>query len=57
VPEAVHASERGVVGGEEVGSVCEYGEEEAVGDPVTGEGPYARSWGGEALDEGEDCLG
>ena len=27
VPEAVHAPEHGVVRGEEVGSVCEYGEE------------------------------
>jgi len=34
VPEAVHASERGGVRSEEVGSIREYGEEEAVGYTV-----------------------
>ena len=57
VPEAVHASERGVVRSEEVSSVCEYGEEEAVGNAVAEEGPDICPWGGKALDEGEDRLG
>jgi len=57
VPEAVHASERGVVWGEEVRPVSEYGEEEAAGDAVAEEGPDAGPWGGEAFDEGEDSLG
>ena len=34
VPEAVHASERSGVRGEEVGTIGEYGEEEALGDAV-----------------------
>jgi len=37
VPEAVHASERSVVRGEEVCTICEYGEEEATGDAVAEE--------------------
>jgi len=57
MPEAVHASEHGVVWGEVVGSVTEYGKEEAVGDTVAEEGSDACPWGGNALDEGEDCLG
>jgi len=57
VPEAVHASEHGVVGDEEVSSLCEYGEEEPDGDTVAEEGSDACPWGGEAFDEGEDCLG
>ena len=57
VPEAIHASERSIVRGEEVGSVGEYREEEAVGNTVAEEGSDACSWGGEAFDEGEDGLG
>ena len=57
VPEAVHASERSMVGGEEVGSVGEYREDEAVGTSVAEEGSHGGSWGREALDEGEDGLG
>jgi len=57
VPEAVHAPERRIVRGEEVGSVGEYREEEAVGDTVTKEGSDTSSWRGESLDEGEDSLG
>jgi len=57
VPEAIHASERSVVWGEEVGSVSEYGKEEAIGNAVAEEGSDAPSGGGEALDEGEDSLG
>jgi len=57
VPEAVHASERGVVWGEEVRPIGEYGEEEAAGDAVAKEGPDAGSWGEEAFDEGQDSLG
>jgi len=57
VPEAVHASERGGVWGEEVGSVSEYGREEAVGNAVRVEGSNASSLRGEAFDEGEDGLG
>jgi len=57
VPEAVHASERGVIRGKEVSSICEYGEEDAVGDTVAEEGSDARPRGGEELDEGKDCLG
>ena len=57
VPEAVHASERSIVRGQEVGSIGEYREEEAVGDAVAEEGSDASSWGREALDEAEDCLG
>jgi len=34
VPEAVHASERGVCRGEEVGAIREYGAEETGGDAV-----------------------
>jgi len=34
VPEAVHASDRGGVWSEEVGPICKYGEEEAIGDAV-----------------------
>ena len=37
VPEAVHASERSVVRGEEVYTISEYGEEEATGDAVAEE--------------------
>jgi len=57
VPEAVHASERSVVWCEEVCSVSEYGEEEATGDAMAEERADAGPWGGEAFDEGEDCLG
>jgi len=57
VPEAVHASERSVVWGEEVYSVSEYGEEEATGNAMAEERSDAGPWGGEAFDEGEDCLG
>jgi len=57
VPEAVHASERSVVRGEEVCSIGEYGEEEGTGDAVAAEGSDAGPWGGEAFDEGKDCLG
>jgi len=56
VPEAVPASERGVVRGEEGGSVCEYGEEEALGNTVAEERPDACPGGGEALDKGKDRL-
>jgi len=56
VPEAVDASERSIVRGEEVGSVGEYGEEEAFGNTVAEEGSDACSWGGEAFDKGEDGL-
>jgi len=56
VPEAVHASERGIVWGEEVRPVSEYGEEEAAGNAVAEEGPDTGPWGGEAFDEGEDSL-
>jgi len=35
MPEAVHAPEGGVVRGEEVGAICEYGAEETGGDAVT----------------------
>jgi len=34
VPEAVYASDRGGVWSEEVGTICEYGEEEAAGNAV-----------------------
>ena len=57
VPEAVHASDRTVVWGEEVCSVSEYGEEEATGNAMAEERSDAGPWGGEAFDEGEDCLG
>jgi len=57
VPEAVHASERSIVGGEEVCTIGEYGEEETTGDAVAEERPDAGPWGGEAFDEGEDGLG
>jgi len=57
VPEAVHACERCIVRGEEVGSVGKYREEEAVGNAVAEEGSDACSWGGVAFDEGEDGLG
>jgi len=57
VPEAVPASERRVVWGEEVCSVSEYGEEEATGNAMAEERSDAGPWGGEAFDEGEDCLG
>ena len=49
VPEAVHASERSVVRGEEVCSVSEYGEEEATGDPMAKERSDARPRGGGRL--------
>ena len=57
MPEAVHASECSVVRGKEVGSICEYGEEEAAGNAVADEGSDASPWGGEAFDKGEDGLG
>jgi len=57
VPEAIHASERGVVWGEEVCTVSEYGKEEAIGNAMAEEWSDASPWGGEALDEGKDCLG
>ena len=57
MPEAVHASECSVVQGEEVGSVGEYREEEAVGNAAAKQGSDACSWGGEAVDEGEYGLG
>jgi len=57
VPEAVHASECSIVWGEEVSTVCEYLEEEAIGNAIATERSDAGPWGGEALDEGEDCLG
>jgi len=57
VPEAVHASERSIVRGEEVGSVGEYREEDAVGNAVAKEGSPACSWGDEAFHEGEAGLG
>jgi len=57
VPEAVHASERSVYRGEEVGSVSKYGTEEAGGDAVAEEGAHAQPWGGEAFDKGENSLG
>ena len=57
VPEAVHASERSVVRGEEVGSVGECGEEEAAGNAVTEERSDASPSGGEVFDESEDGLG
>jgi len=57
VPEAVHASERGIVRDEEAGSVREYGEEEAIGNTVAEERPDACPGGGKALDEGGDSLG
>jgi len=57
VPEAVHASERGVRRGEEVGDIHKYGAEETGGDTVIEKGSHARSWGEETLDEGEDGLG
>ena len=57
VPEAVHASECSVVWGKEVGPVSEYREEEAIGNAMAEERSDTGLWGGEALDEGEDCLG
>jgi len=57
VPEAVHASERSVVWGEEVCSVSEYEEEEATGNAMAEERSDAGPWGGVAFDEGKDCLG
>jgi len=57
VPEAVHASERSVVRGEEVCTISEYGEEEATGDAVAEEGSDAGPRGGEAFDERQDGLG
>ena len=57
MPEAVQASERSVVRGEEVCSVSKYGEEEATGDAMTEEGSDAGPRGGEARDEGEDGPG
>ena len=56
MPEAVHAPERGVIWGEEVGPISEYGEEEASGNAMAEEGSDASSWRGEAFDEGEDGL-
>jgi len=57
VPEAIHASERSVVRGEEVCTISEYGEEEATGDAVAEERSDAGPWAGEAFDEGEDGMG
>jgi len=57
VPEAVHASERSVIGGEEVCTVSKYGEEEATSDAVAEERSDASSWGGEAFDERGEGLG
>jgi len=57
VPEAVHVSECSVVWGEEVGSVGEYGQEEAVGNAVAEEGSDASPWGGEGFAKGEDGVG
>ena len=57
VPEAVHASECSVVWGEEVGTVGEYGEEEAIGNTMAEERSDSGPWGGEVFDEGEDGLG
>jgi len=57
VPEAVHASERSVVRGEEVCTISEYGEEEATGDAEAEERSDAGPWRGEAFEEGEDGLG
>ena len=57
MPEAVHASECSVAWGEEVSSVTEYREEEAIGNAMAEERSDTGPWGGEALDKGEDCLG
>jgi len=57
VPEAVQASERGVVWGEEVRPVSEYGKEEAAGNAMAKEGSDDGPRGGEAFDEGEASLG
>jgi len=56
VPEAVHSSERGIIWGEEVGPISDYGEEEATGDAMAEEGSDASPWGGEAFDKGENGL-
>jgi len=57
VPEAFHASECSIAWGEEVGSVSEYREEEAIGYAMAEERSDSGPGGGEAFDEGEDCLG
>jgi len=53
VAEAVDTSEGTGVGGEEVGSIEEYGEEEALGDLVAEERSDACAGGGQSLDGGE----
>jgi len=45
VPEAVHASERSVVRGEEICAISEYGEQEATGDAVAEERSDPGPWG------------
>ena len=57
VPEAIHASERSLVWGEEVGTVSEYGEEEAVGNAMAEQGSDAGPRGGEVFDQERDSLG
>jgi len=57
VPEAIHASECRIIWDEEVRSVSEYGLEEAIGDAMAEGRSDGSPWGGEAFDEGEDCLG
>jgi len=57
VPEAVPVPERSVCRGEEVGSICEYGAEEAGSDAVAKEEVYTCSRGGEAFHERKNSLG
>jgi len=57
VPETVHTSECSVFWCEEVCTIGEYVEEEATGDAMAEERSDAGPWGGEAFDEGKDCLG
>ena len=42
---------------EELGPICEYGEEEAIGDAVVEEGSDARPGEGQAFDQSKDSLG
>ena len=57
LPAAVHASARGGLWGEEVSPIREYGEEEAVSNPVAEKGFNGGPWRGQAFDGGTNCLG
>ena len=56
VPERVHALEGVVVGDQEIGPVCQDGEEAAHGDAVGQVRAGAASWGGEPFYENKGTL-